>query len=72
MKTVLMVRDFDYTPHRKWSVRFKQGICYSRVLDAAARAIEQAEAGRIVPQTSALPPNCVDASKVWRPRYGRR
>lgn len=66
MQTVYLTRDFEYTPHRKVTVRFKAGHTYTRVIDAAARAIERAGAGRT---TNDRPPFAIDASKAWRPRF---
>ncbi len=73
MKTVEMLHDFDYTPHRKITVRFKAGNKYDHVIDAAARAIERAEAGRIKPPSDEAPPvDSIDASPAWKPRFLRR
>ena len=72
MKTVYLTRDFDYSPHRKITVRFKAGVTYIRVIDAAARAIERADAGRISPPDGAPPPGSIDASSAWRRRYAVR
>ena len=72
MKIVYLTRDFDYSPHRKITVRFKGGATYVRVIDAAARAIERAAAGRILPPDGASPPGSIDASLAWRRRYASR
>jgi hypothetical protein len=48
MKTVRMIRDYDYTPHPRKTVRFHAGVTYAHVIEAAAREIERAGAGRIV------------------------
>ena len=52
MKTVELFRDFDYRPHPRKTVRFQSGVTYARVLEAAAREIERAGAGRIVMPSS--------------------
>lgn len=48
MKTVEMWRDYDYHPHPRVTVRFRGGCTYAHVIEAAAREIETAHAGRIV------------------------
>ena len=48
MKTVRMISDYDYTPHPRKTVRFHAGVTYAHVLEAAAREIERAGAGRIM------------------------
>lgn len=48
MKTVELFRDFDYRPHPRKMVRFHAGCTYARVLELAAREIEQSGAGRIL------------------------
>jgi hypothetical protein len=65
MKTVELFRDFDYIAGRK-TVRFHGGVIYSRVLEAAAAAIEQAGAGRVVGQADAAG-SVIDASHAFRP-----
>ena len=49
MKTVEVLRDYDYQPVPQWGVRFLAGYTYRRVLERAARALEIAGAGRIIP-----------------------
>jgi hypothetical protein len=53
VKTVELFRDFDYEAHPRKTVRFHAGVTYSRVLEAAAAAIERAGAGRVVGQADA-------------------
>ena len=68
MKTVYLNRDYYYTPHPKFSVAFKSGTVYARVLDAAATAIEAAGAGRVVPDDGAPRDDgaaFIDASRTW-------
>lgn len=48
MKTVRMLRDFDYRPTPKFLTAFKGGKTYSRVPEAAAKAIVAAKAGEVV------------------------
>lgn len=56
MKTVRMVRDFDYRAHRCITIAFKKGETYRRVLEAAARAIVKAQAGEIVSNDNSYRP----------------
>lgn len=76
MKTVYVNRDYYYRPHPKFSVAFKSGTVYRRVLDAAADAIERSGAGSVVPDDD-VAAGTVDASRVWtnfgaRLKRGRR
>lgn len=77
MKTVYLNRDFYYQPHPRFSVAFKAGTVYARVLDAAADAIVRAGAGRVVEGShqgpSVMPDDkaAVDAARAWT-RYGGR
>jgi hypothetical protein len=48
MKTVRMFRDFDYRPTPKFLTAFKGGKTYSRIPEAAVKAIIEAKAGEIV------------------------
>lgn len=48
MKTIRMLRDFDYMPTRKWLVALKAGHTVARVPEAAARAVLAAGAGELV------------------------
>jgi hypothetical protein len=67
MKTVQMLRDFAYRPHPRRSIHFAAGITYTRVIDAAARQIEAAGAGRILsPDVAANGYLIRDASNAWR------
>ena len=68
MKTVSMIRDFDYVAHPRRTVRFQAGVIYTRVIERAAQAIEQAGAGRIVSSVAAGTSNVTDASDAWRRR----
>lgn len=72
MKTVEMVRDFDYHAHPRRTVRFQAGIIYTRVIERAAQAIEDAGAGRIVPSNTVGNYLLMrDASDAWT-RHRRR
>lgn len=62
-----MVADFDYHAHPRVTIRFFAGVTYARVIEAAARAIERAEAGRIVTPPGAAGCN-VDARHAFRAR----
>ena len=67
MKTVQMLRDFDYHPHPRKTVRFHAGTTYSRVLENAARQIDRAGAGRILaPDVAGDRYLTRDASHAWR------
>jgi hypothetical protein len=70
MKTVIMFERFDYSPRRHFTVRFEAGVVYLRVLEAAARQIESAGAGRIIapPGPSAAGTLIVDARHAFRRR----
>jgi hypothetical protein len=69
MKTVRVVRDFDYRAHKRRTVHFIAGVTYTRVIEAAATAIEQAGAGRILRASSDTVGTAVtDASDAWRRR----
>jgi hypothetical protein len=63
MKTIRMLRDFDYMPVRKWLMAFKAGSVVSRVPEAAVEAILAAEAGEIVED---VPEEAADAPKPRR------
>lgn len=64
MKTVYLTRDYVYRPHWKRQVLFKRGETYRRVLEAAARQIERAEAGLVLPDDM----TATDARDAWRRR----
>jgi hypothetical protein len=66
MKTVEMVRDYNYRLHPRKLVQFKAGITYRRVLETAAREIERAGAGRIVGSNSDPAGDSVDARDAFR------
>jgi hypothetical protein len=67
MKTVSMIHDFDYVAHPRRTIRFQAGVVYTRVIERAAQAIEQAGAGRIV-MDAAGTSDMTDASDAWRRR----
>lgn len=69
VKTVYMTRDYQYSPHRKFSVQFKSGITYAQVLDKAAQAIERDGAGEVLASHGA--DDAVDASGAWKTFGGR-
>lgn len=48
MKTVQMFKTFSFRVSAQVFVQFKAGQVYDRVTEAAARAIIQAKAGRII------------------------
>jgi hypothetical protein len=48
MKTVRMLRDFDYVPTRKWLLALQAGYVLGRVPEAAVKAIVAAGAGELV------------------------
>lgn len=48
MKTVEMFRDFDYRATKHRVTAFKAGNAYDRVTEAAAKAIVEADAGRVL------------------------
>jgi len=48
MKTLRMLRDFDYAPTRKWMVALKAGHTVARAPEAAVRAVIAAGAGELV------------------------
>jgi hypothetical protein len=67
MKTVQMLRDYRYVPHPRRSIHFAAGVTYTRVIDAAARQIEAAGAGRILsPDVASNGYLTRDASHAWR------
>lgn len=68
MKTVEVSRNFDYRAHPRKTVRFHAGVTYTRVLEAAATAIVNAGAGRIVSPGAAGQYLTRDASHAWRRR----
>jgi hypothetical protein len=73
MKSVELFRTFDYHPHARLTVRFAEGVIYTRVLEAAAKAIERAGAGRIVElggdgAAGDYQHTIIDASHAWRRR----
>lgn len=74
MKSVVMVRDFDYRPNPRWGVRFLGGVTYRRVLEAAVVAIERAGAGRVtsLPNERGAAGLIVDAFPVFDVRNKRR
>jgi hypothetical protein len=72
MKTVYLTRDYDYRPHRKITVRFKAGVTYLHVIDAAANAIQRADAGDILHPEHVEFNQAVDAAHVWKPRPFQR
>jgi hypothetical protein len=47
LKTIRMLRDFDYAPTRKWAVALKAGCTIARVPEAAVKAIIAADAGEL-------------------------
>ena len=65
MKTVSMHTDYYYRPHRKLTIWFENGNCYSNVPDVAAFAIEAAGAGSITPGVP-LPDDCIDYDRAWK------
>jgi hypothetical protein len=67
VKTVELFRDFDYQAHPRKTVRFHGGVIYSHVLEAAAKAIERAGAGRVVGQAGAAG-SIIDASRAFKVR----
>ena len=68
MKTVYLTRDFVYRPHWKRHVLFRRGITYRRVLEAAARSIESADAGRIITDDDVMMFGSMDAYHAWHRR----
>jgi hypothetical protein len=68
MKTVSVFEDFDYHAHPRKMVRFHAGNTYSRVLELAAREIERAGAGRIVPPVEPTGDYWIDARHAFQPR----
>jgi hypothetical protein len=70
MKSVEVFRDFDYQAHPRRTIRFHAGVTYTRVLEAAAKAIERAGAGRVVGQADAAG-SIIDASHAFRPGIWR-
>jgi hypothetical protein len=48
MKTVAMMRDFSYRAKRTVFVQYLGGMTYTRVPEAAVRAIVAARAGKVV------------------------
>jgi len=48
MKTLRMLRDYDYAPTRKWLMSFKDGTVVGRVPEAAVKAIVAAKAGEVI------------------------
>jgi len=70
MKTVELFIDFDYPLHPRRTVRFRGGITYARVLEAAALRIERAGAGRIItpsdPAGTYLTRDMIDAGHTFR------
>ena len=71
MKTVELFRDFDYSPVPRKTVRFYAGITYTRVIEAASKAIEHAGAGRVIVAPDAAG-NYQDASRAFRPHNRKR
>ena len=72
MKTVELFRDYDYKPHPRKTIRFHAGVTYARVLEAAAREIEKAGAGRIaMPSDPAGTYLTRDASAAFRKKGDR-
>ena len=65
MKTVFMDADFYYQPHRKLTIWFQSGNCYTNVPDAAAAAIEAAGKGTIYTDAP-LPDDCIDYDRAWK------
>jgi hypothetical protein len=69
MKIVELFRDYDYVAHPRRTIRFYGGVTYTRVIERAAQAIEQAGAGRIIISVAAGTSSDVkDASHAWRRR----
>jgi hypothetical protein len=50
VKTIRMLRDFDYKPRRSITIAYQAGHVYKRVPEAAARDILRAEAGEVLRQ----------------------
>jgi hypothetical protein len=48
MKTIRMLRDYDYQPTRKWMVALKAGHVVGRAPEAAVKAVVAAGAGEVV------------------------
>jgi hypothetical protein len=72
MKTVQLFRDFIYRPSPRRLVQFHGGIIYAHVLEAAARQIESAGAGRILSADDASLYLTRDASHAFRRGKPRR
>jgi len=72
MKTVEMFRDYDYLLHPRKTVRFRGGVTYARVLEAAAREIERAGAGRIALPSDPVGTYMTDAGLVFIRTKGER
>jgi len=67
VKTVQMQREFIYRPHPRRSVHFAAGVTYTRVIDAAAKQIVAAGAGRVLaPDVASNGYLTRDASHAWR------
>lgn len=48
MKTVIMDRDFNFSPDERTTISYKKGSRYERVTEAAVDAITKAGAGKVV------------------------
>lgn len=48
MKTVVMDRDYDYKPTKQRMTAYKAGMTYKKQPNAAADAIVEAGAGRVI------------------------
>lgn len=53
MKTITMLRDFDYHANRWITIAYKSGETYRKVPEAAVRAILAAKAGEVEAVTAA-------------------
>ena len=65
MKTVFVEADYYYQPHRKLTLWFQGGNCYSSVPDEIATAIEAAGFGSIYADAP-LPDDCIDYQRAWK------
>lgn len=67
MKTVRIVKDFDYHATRKYVVAYKAGTTVTRVPEAAVQALVEVGAGEIVGETADE-----EATEQPKPRRGKR
>lgn len=68
MKTIRILRDFDYHATRKYLVAYKAGTTVARVPEAAVEAILAAKAGEIAEDL----PDDEPASEQPKPKRGKR